>query len=35
MPQVNLSCNIARVQPYDVKNQANLLAASQNLMKVC
>ncbi|VDO65250.1 unnamed protein product [Schistosoma curassoni] len=33
MPQVNLSCNIARVQPYDVKNQANLLAASQNLMK--
>ncbi|CAH8495829.1 unnamed protein product [Heterobilharzia americana] len=33
MPQVNLSCNIARVQPYDVKNQTNLLAASQNLMK--
>ncbi|CAH8840774.1 unnamed protein product [Trichobilharzia szidati] len=33
MPQVNLSCNIARVQPYDIKNQANLLAASQNLMK--
>ncbi|CAH8487481.1 unnamed protein product [Schistosoma turkestanicum] len=33
MPQVNLSCNIARVQPYDVKNQVNLLAASQNLMK--
>ncbi|TNN09176.1 Talin-2 isoform 2, partial [Schistosoma japonicum] len=33
MPQVNISCNIARVQPYDVENQVNLLAASQNLMR--
>ncbi|CAL8095916.1 unnamed protein product [Calicophoron daubneyi] len=33
MPQVSLSCSEARGEPYNTKKQANLLAASQNLMQ--
>ncbi|TGZ47820.1 hypothetical protein CRM22_011014 [Opisthorchis felineus] len=33
IPQVNLSCSDAREEPYNNRTQANLLAASQNLMQ--